>query len=95
MLRSSAKKTLNLIEVPYSKEIINDDGSLFGIAKSARPPINGLNTIAGDLDVVGATTKAQLADKKELDAKFVELKELIWQTRHEMGQRNGIIKRVK
>jgi hypothetical protein len=95
MLRSSAKKTLNLIEVTYSNEIINDDGSLFGIAQSLRQPINGLNTIAGDLDVAGATTKAQLADKKELDAKFAELKELIRQTRHEMGQKNGIIKRIK
>jgi hypothetical protein len=95
MLRSFVKKESNLAKIPYSHEIINDDGSLFEITKPAGRPINGLDTIAGDLDAAGATIKARLDDKKELDAKFAELKELIRQTRHEMEQKTGVIKKAE
>jgi hypothetical protein len=95
MLRLFAKQELGMTKLPYPNQIINDDGSLFEIAKPARQPINGLNTIAGDLDGVGATLRARQDDKKELDAKFAELQELIRQTRHDMEQKIVLTKKAE
>jgi hypothetical protein len=78
-----------------ANEIVNEDGSLFEKGKPSRQPINGLNTIDGDLDVNGATRQAQLRERSELDAKFAELEELIRQTRSALGTKNTPIKRVK
>jgi hypothetical protein len=89
MLRTAVKKVSNMGKKSYCNEIINDDGSLLTIAQPALRPINGLNSIDGDLDANEATLKARLDAKKELDIKFAELQKLICQARREIKMVDG------
>ncbi|MGD8399847.1 MAG: hypothetical protein PVH64_02760 [Bacillota bacterium] len=89
MGKTSVKKVAIAGKKSYCNEIINDDGSLLTMGRPAERPINGLNSIDGDLDVNEATLKARLDAKKELDIKFAELQELICQVRREFKVLNN------
>jgi hypothetical protein len=85
MKRPTVKREPKLPSLPDFYPIINDDGSLLQKAKPVRQPINGLDSIVGDLDATEATVQGRLQEKKELDAKLVELETLIRQTRPVIG----------
>jgi hypothetical protein len=90
ILKTSGKRHSKLAQAQPNKKLIDINHSQ--TANPVRRGINGLNTIAGDLDAAAATSAARLKEQHELDAKFAELKELIRKTRQEIEQKSNVIK---
>jgi hypothetical protein len=88
--RTSGKRHSKLAQAQPNKESLDINHSQ--TENPVRRGINGLNTIAGDLNTVAATRTARLKEQAELEAKFAELEELIRATRKEIEQKNNVIK---